>query len=83
MTGSAQIPVREQLWVRGSLSTGRYKLFDDSSDYNNMVTSSVGIAFTPVKTIGIDIEGQGIRHKLSSSDFRLFGRIHYWFFTKR
>ena len=83
VTGSAQFPVRKNLWVRGSLSMGRYKLFDDSTDYNNMVTSSVGIAFSPLKTIGFDLEGQGIRNKLSSNDFRLFGRINYWFFTRR
>ncbi len=83
ITGSLQVPVRSNLWVRGSLSSGRYKLYEDAADYNNMVTSSFGATFTPRKTFTIDIEGQGIRNELSSSDFRLFGRINYWFFTKR
>ena len=68
---------------RAAVTVGRYKLFDDTADYNNMVTSSLGVSYNPKQSISIDLEGQGLRNKLSDTDIRFFGRINYWFFAKR
>jgi len=79
---SGQYPVMKNLWAKGSVSLGRYKLFDDAVDYNNVVTSSAGITYQPRQSMTLDIEGQGLRNALSSKDFRLFCRFNYWFFRR-
>jgi len=78
---SAQYPFKKNLWIKGSIAVGRYRLYDDNADYNNLVTSSAGVTFQFRNSMTFDIEGQGIRNSLSKSDFRLFGRFNYWFFT--
>jgi len=83
ITGSIQHPIKNNLWTRAAVTVGRYKLYDDTADYNNMVTSSIGVSYNPRQSISIDLEGQGLRNKLSDTDIRFFGRINYWFFAKR
>lgn len=83
ITGSIQHPIGSNLWTRAAVTVGRYKLFDDTADYNNMVTSSLGVSYNPKQSISIDLEGQNLRNKLSDTDIRFFGRINYWFFAKR
>lgn len=82
-TGSIQYPVVQNLWTRAVVSVGRYKLFNDAADYNNMITSSIGLTYTPHQKFSFDIEGQGMRNRISSKDYRIFGRISHWFFVKK
>lgn len=79
---SGQYPVRINLWAKGSISVGRYKLYEDAVDYNNMVTSSAGFTYQPRPSMTFDIEGQGLRNKLSKTDYRVFCRFNYWFFIR-
>lgn len=81
-TLAGQYPVRENLWVKCTAGIGRYKVHDDYSDYNNLITSSAGISYKPRQSVSFDIEGQNLKNSLSKSDFRLYGRINYWFFVR-
>ncbi|MFC1555857.1 hypothetical protein ACFL67_02120 [candidate division KSB1 bacterium] len=79
---SSQYPVFENIWLKGSISAGRYKLYDTAADYNNLVTSSAGLTYKPRPSITFDIEGQGVRNEINKTDYRLFGRFNYWFFYR-
>ena len=76
-------PFFKNFWTKGSVALGRYKIYDDTADYNNLVTSSLGVTWQPRRAITVDIEGQGLKNELTKTDFRLFARFNYWFFSRK
>ncbi|MFC1563451.1 hypothetical protein ACFL6G_00885 [candidate division KSB1 bacterium] len=77
-----QLPVKNYLWLKSNVSLGRYKLYDDAADYNNLVTSSLGVTYKPRQSMSLDIEVQNLKNELTDNDFRIFGRFSYWFFKR-
>ncbi len=83
-TGSINYPIRKNIWLRGGSNISRYKLFESLEDFENVLSTFVGISIIPVKTFTLDIEGQGLHNYNYDNDFRLLVRANYWFsFRKR
>ncbi|MFC1493417.1 hypothetical protein ACFL6O_05595 [candidate division KSB1 bacterium] len=76
------LPLGGSMLMKGNVSFGRYKLYDDAADYNNLVTSSLGITLKPRQSMSFDIEVQNLKNEISNNDFRVFGRFSYWFFKR-
>ena len=79
---NVQYPVREKIWLRGGTFISRYKLYEEQEEYDDLVTSFGGVKYVPVHWFSLDVEGQGLKNKLFSSDFRLFVRGNFWLFAK-
>lgn len=75
-------PVTPKLGLVATTGLARYTLFDDDLETHTSLTGSVGLNYRPRKQLAIDILGQGIRNRFSSSDFRIFVKASYWFFKR-
>lgn len=62
------------------LSYASYKLSEESSKHKD-IAFSLGGTFKPNNALSFDVQAQYLQNKVYKSDFRVFFRFNYWFFT--
>lgn len=63
-----------------SLSYASYKL-SDVTEREKSIALSLGVNYKLNKAFSFDIQGQYLRNRIYSSDFRFFFKLNYWLFT--
>lgn len=58
-----------------------YKL-NNASTRDEGIAGTLGATVRPWQQLSFDLQGQWLRNKVVQSDFRLFGKIQFWFTTQ-
>jgi hypothetical protein len=61
------------------LGYSSYKLSDGSGENETALAGVAGFVLRPTKVFSVDLQGQWIKNKIVDNDFRVFGKISYWF----
>ena len=76
-------PVSEKLTLKVDGSLAGYRLYEGQEERDQALATSVGFRIRPRKGWSFDAEGQFLRNKYYSNDFRIFARGTVWFFVRR
>ncbi|MBI5476787.1 MAG: hypothetical protein HY964_08645 [Ignavibacteriales bacterium] len=56
-----------------------YKLEDGGGKTESALAAVAGFVVRPVNSLSVDLQGQWLRNKIIENDFRIFGKVSYWF----
>ena len=80
LVGSVYYPLNAKLLLRGELDLAAYERYAEAEDRDELVTGSLGLTYRPTRKTFVELQLQGVRNPLYSSDMRLFLRGSYRFF---
>lgn len=80
LVGSVYYPLNAKLLLRGELDLAAYERYEEAEERDDLVTGSLGLTYRPTRKTFVELQLQGVRNPLYSSDMRLFLRGSYRFF---